>query len=89
MALRPRPLGALTRSSCRRITCSPSMSHADGWVRLDGDHVMPQLVPAHGGSLAEPDIENITGRVLVAVVLGTTFRASSMSYREHVLTLGA
>ena len=50
---------------------------------------MPQLVPAHGGSLPEPDKENVTGRVLVAVVPGTTFRAVPMSYSEHVLTLGA
>jgi hypothetical protein len=28
------------RSSCRRVTRAPSVSRADGMVRLDGDHVM-------------------------------------------------
>ena len=65
------------------------MSHADGSVRLDGDHVMPQLIPAHGGLLPKPDKENVTRRVLVAVMPGTTFRAIPMSYNEHVRTLGA
>src|ERR1700722_10501354 len=45
---------------------------------------MPQLVPAHGGSLPEPDKENVTGRAHVAVVLGTTFRAFPMSHNKHV-----
>jgi hypothetical protein len=78
-----------SRSSCRRITRSPSVSHADGSVRFDGEHVMPQLIPAHGGSLPEPDKEDVTGRVLVAVVLGTTFRAIPMSHSEPVLTCRA
>jgi len=64
------------------------MSHADGSVRLDGDHVMPQLIPAHGGLLPKPDIENVTRRVLVAVVPGTTFRAIPMSSSSMSVPLG-
>ena len=65
------------------------MSHEDGSVLFDGDHVMPQLVPAHGGLRPKPDIANVPRRIVVAVVPGTTFRAFPMSHSEHVHTRGA
>src|SRR5690242_17661550 len=80
------PRTAGLRSSCRRIPHPDSISRVGRSVPLDGEDVMRQLVPAHGGSTPEPDKENVARRIFVAVVPGSTNRASPMSYNEHVLT---
>src|SRR5579859_1679915 len=77
------------RSSCRRTPPFWSLLRADVGVRLRVNGGLRRLVPAHGGSRPEPDVENVSSRVLISVVLGSTGRASPPSHNEHVLTCRA
>ena len=81
--------GEHLRCSCRRPPPSRSISRADGVVRLEGDDVSRRLVPANGGWHPQPGIANVSRRVLVAIVLGSTHRAIPMPYTEHVHTCGS
>jgi hypothetical protein len=77
------------RCSCRRPPPSRSISRADGVVRLEGDDVRRRLVPANGGWHPQPGIANVSRRVLVAIVLGSTHRTIPTPYTEHVRTCGS
>ena len=50
---------------------------------------MQRLVPANGGSTPEPDGENVSRGVYVAIVSGSTVHAIPLPYSELSYSLGA